>query len=219
MSMPNFVAQTLQQRILSGAYAPGEVLPGQRELAGQLGVSRGALREAVSMLTTLGLIRSVPGKGTFVSHPPDGETRLAGRSAGQTMQLRYIVEPSAAALAARAMGAKAATQLRGLQARFKDALLRNDLVNAASLDLTFHQSIASLSGNEILSEIARSFEDRIGLSQRLPLTNTVRLNEAFEEHDDIVAAIVGGDPAMAHASMQRHLRHAAERAGVVFVVP
>src|SRR5476649_1420963 len=104
MSMSNFVAQTLQQRILSGVYVPGEVLPGQRELAGQLGVSRGALREAVSVLMTLGFLRSIPGKGTFVAHRGQRDTEPVSRSAEQTMQLRDIIEPSAAALAARKIG-------------------------------------------------------------------------------------------------------------------
>lgn len=117
MSMPKFVAQTLQQRILSGVYAPGEVLPGQRELAGQLGVSRGALREAVSVLMTLGFLRSIPGKGTFVAHRGQHDAGLATRSAEQTVQLRYIIEPSAAALAARTTGPAAAKQFRDMQVR------------------------------------------------------------------------------------------------------
>jgi len=219
MSMPNFVAQTLQQRILSGVYAPGEVLPGQRELAGQLGVSRGALREAVSVLMTLGFLRSIPGKGTFVAHRGQHDTGLATRSAEQTMQLRYIVEPSAAALAARTSGPNAATQFRDMQARFKDALLRDDLIDAASCDLAFHQAIAAYSGNDILAEISHSFEDRIGKSQRFPLANTPRLIEAFEEHEHIVAAIVGGNASAALSAMQHHLRSAAERAGIAFAIP
>jgi GntR family transcriptional regulator, transcriptional repressor for pyruvate dehydrogenase complex len=219
MSMPNLVAQTLQQRIVSGMYAPGDVLPGQRDLAGQLGVSRGALREAVSVLTALGFLRSVPGKGTFVAQPGERAGQPAGHSAEQTMQLRYIVEPGAAALAARTTGAGAAAQLLGLQSRFHDALLKNDLLDAASCDLAFHQAIAAFSGNDILTQISRSFEDRIGDSQRFPLANTPRLIEAFEEHEQITAAVVGGDALAAHLAMQRHLRGAAERAGVLFLIP
>jgi GntR family transcriptional regulator, transcriptional repressor for pyruvate dehydrogenase complex len=219
MSMSNFVAQTLQQRILSGAYAPGEVLPGQRQLAGQLGVSRGALREAVSVLMTLGFLRSIPGKGTFVAHRGQRDTEPVSRSAEQTMQLRYVIEPSAAALAARTTGPGVASQFRDMQARFKDALLRNDLVDAANCDLAFHQAIAACSGNDILAEISHSFEDRIGKSQRFPLANTPRLIEAFEEHEHIVAAITGGNATAAMAAMQRHLRGAAERAGIAFTIP
>ncbi|MDN7182999.1 FCD domain-containing protein [Caballeronia sp. SEWSISQ10-4 2] len=135
------------------------------------------------------------------------------------MQLRYIIEPSAAALAARTSGPRAATQFRDMQARFKDALLRNDLIDAASCDLTFHQAIATYSGNDILAEISHSFEDRIGKSQRFPLANTPRLIEAFEEHEHIVAAIVGGNASAALSAMQHHLRSAAERAGVAFTIP
>jgi GntR family transcriptional repressor for pyruvate dehydrogenase complex len=135
------------------------------------------------------------------------------------MQLRYIIEPCAAALAARTTGSGAASQFHEMQARFKDALQRNDLIDAASSDLAFHQAIAGYSGNDILAEISRSFEDRIGKSQHFPLANTPRLIEAFEEHEHIVAAIIGGNATAALTAMQRHLRGAAERAGVAFTIP
>src|SRR3981189_830567 len=48
MSMPMIAAQTLQRQILVGAYAGGEMLPGQRALAESLGISRNSLREAIS---------------------------------------------------------------------------------------------------------------------------------------------------------------------------
>jgi GntR family transcriptional repressor for pyruvate dehydrogenase complex len=214
MSMPNLVAHTLQQRILSGTYAPGECLPGQREHAEQLGVSRSALREAVSVLMALGVIHSVRGRA------PSSLTPVAPREARrtrlrQTMQVRYIVEPSASALAARTMGPKAAAQLWGLQARLKGARAKGDLVNAASVDLAFHQPIAAFSGNEILVGLSRSSEDRIGKGQRPPFANHARVHEPFDEHH----AIVAGDAVGAQSTMRRHLRHTAERAGVGFVVP
>lgn len=219
MGMPNLVAQTLQQRILAGKYAPGDCLPGQRELAEQLGVSRSALREAVSVLMALGVVRSVPGKGTFVARPDDQRESRPEPGYGQTMQLRYIVEPSAAALAARTMGPKAAAQLWALQARFKEALARGDLVNAASVDLAFHQTIAAFSGNEIIVDLSRSFEDRIGKSQRSPFANHARIQEPFDEHHAIAVAIVAGDAEAALSAMRNHLCLSAERAGVGFVVP
>ncbi|NLP82163.1 FadR/GntR family transcriptional regulator, partial [Acinetobacter baumannii] len=55
-SIPSSVAQALQQRILSGEYPSGSRLPPQRELAESLGVSRASLREALTVLETLGLV-------------------------------------------------------------------------------------------------------------------------------------------------------------------
>ncbi|WP_258002178.1 FadR/GntR family transcriptional regulator [Burkholderia sp. WAC0059] len=217
--MPNLVAQTLQQRIQNGTYAPGTLLPGQRELALQLGVSRTALREALSMLVALGFLHPVPGKGTFVLKPDEPTASPIGANYAQLMQFRYVVEPPAAALAARAVGAGGAAKLWGLQARMREALARGDLVDAADADLAFHQTVAAFSGNEILIEVARTLEDRIGRSLQQPFGNRARFREPLDEHHAIVVALVAGDGELARAAMQTHLVCAAGRVGIELVVP
>ena len=66
-SLSNVAAQNLQRLIANGTYAVGKTLPSQRDLAETLGISRACLREAISMLEALGLVRSHPGKGVFVT--------------------------------------------------------------------------------------------------------------------------------------------------------
>ena len=66
-SVSNFAAQTLQRQIFSSHYKAGTALPPQRELSEQMGISRASLREAISMLEALGLLRSRAGKGVFVT--------------------------------------------------------------------------------------------------------------------------------------------------------
>lgn len=60
------IAKELRKRISSGVYAPGEQLPSEPELASQFGVSRGTLREALSVLEKEGVIRRRHGIGSFV---------------------------------------------------------------------------------------------------------------------------------------------------------
>ena len=62
----NSVVEKLRAALARGQWRSGEMLPGQRELAEQLGISRPSLREAVIVLETLGLVRSMPGKGVVV---------------------------------------------------------------------------------------------------------------------------------------------------------
>ena len=62
----NAVVEKLRQALARGQWRSGEMLPGQRELAEQMGISRPSLREAVTVLETLGLVRSMPGKGVLV---------------------------------------------------------------------------------------------------------------------------------------------------------
>ena len=67
----DFVTNTLRGRIESGAWQPGEALPGELELARELSVARMTLRGALSELARLGLIERVRGRGTFVKRAAD----------------------------------------------------------------------------------------------------------------------------------------------------
>ena len=230
MSMPNIAAQTLQRQILSGTYKTGQMLPGQRDLAESLGISRASLREALSMLEALGFIRSMPGKGTLVtsgrkvspagpSMSPASSSTPSSAELQSTFQLRYVFEPAAAALAARVINTHTTPRLWGVQARFEDALKIVDLVSASQADLEFHQLIAELSGNPGLSQVAHDFENRISHSLRLPFADHARIWEPAEEHRAIAAAISAGDAEGARTAMQTHLMQTAARAGIEFLKP
>ncbi|MFP5463146.1 MAG: FadR/GntR family transcriptional regulator, partial [Gammaproteobacteria bacterium] len=92
------VVEKLRQALARGQWRTGEMLPGQRELAEQLGISRPSLREAVTVLDTLGLVRSLPGKGVLVldaeaaqpEHLSDG---VGTASLADVLELRYTLEP------------------------------------------------------------------------------------------------------------------------------
>ena len=222
MSMPNIAAQTIQRQIQSGTYVAGQMLPGQRDLAESLGISRASLREALSMLEALGFTRTVPGKGTLVTAgrggaaagaPPSGDEILA------TFQLRFVLEPAAAALAARAINSYSTPRLWGVQARFEDALNTLDLVSAAHADLEFHQLLAELSGNSAFLRVVHDFEARIGHSTRLPFGDHERIWEPAREHRQIAAAVSSGDPEGAREAMRQHLLNTAVRAGIDFIPP
>ncbi|OWY34199.1 FadR/GntR family transcriptional regulator [Herbaspirillum aquaticum] len=231
MSMPNIAAQTLQRQILSGTYAPGAMLPSQRELAESMGISRASLREALSMLEALGFIRSVPGKGTLVSQrqegreappqPPAGEEGAAAAALdlAAVFQLRYALESAAAALAARHISAHATPRLWGIQARFEEALKNLDLVSASHADLEFHQLLAELSGNPAFSQVVRQFERPISHSLRVPFADRERIWAPAVEHRAVAAAISAGDIEGARQAMQQHIVNAAQRVGLSFSPP
>ena len=226
MSMPDIAAQTLQRQILSGAYKIGQMLPGQRDLAESLGISRASLREALSMLEALGFIRSMPGKGTLVTSGRKSSSKSAAAAVAPssaelqaTFQLRYVFEPAAAALATRVTMTHTTQRLWGVQLRFEEALKTLDLVSASQADLEFHQLIAALSGNQGLLQVTHDFEHRISHSLRLPFADHARIWESAEEHRAIAAAISTGDADGAREAMQAHLLCTAERIGIAFLLP
>ena len=77
--VPHAAARKIQGMILSGELKSGEKMPSQREFAQALKVSRASLREALLTLETLGLLKTEPGRGTFVSQEPPSTSRHMAR--------------------------------------------------------------------------------------------------------------------------------------------
>ncbi len=223
-SVSNHVAQTLQRRILDGQYAAGAALPAQRELAESLGVSRASLREAISMLEALGLLRSFAGKGVFVTtgQTPTATELPTGPNAmppDAVFQMRFVIEPANAALAARRHDAHSISELRTNVDEMKAALGASDLVAAAECDLRFHLEIARLSANPALEAIARHFQGQLAYSLRLPFADRRHIWQPSDEHAAILAAVESGDVSAARKAMQQHLLAAAGRVGIRFTQP
>lgn len=222
-SLSNVAAQNLQRLIANGTYAPGKALPGQRELAETLGISRTSLREAISMLEALGLVRSHAGKGVFV-------TAGTGRDVGDLpsspdsmrpeaiFQFRFVLEPAAASMVA-ALPGQNADALIDIQSRLEAALHRFDLVEAAECDMAFHHAIARLSGNEAFASVLKQYEPQVAYSLQLPFANPKNIWEPADEHAAIIDAIAARDPLAARQAMQTHVLRAAARVGIRFYQP
>lgn len=223
-SIANIAAQALQRRITNGEFAAGAALPSQRELADQLAISRASLREAISTLEALGLVRSQPGKGVFVTagSQRDAAQPLRG-TASMTPQalieFRAALEPAWAALAAQRIDDDGRARLAAIQAGMEEALKVGDLVMASDWDLQFHMLLAELCGNPGLIEIAHQFREQIGHSLRLPFSRSASIWEPADEHRLIIDAILAGDAPRATAAMHAHLGGASRRIGIDYRPP
>lgn len=222
-SLSNTAAQKLQRLIADGTYAFGTALPGQRELAGTLGISRACLREAVSTLEALGLVRSVAGKGVFVTAgkgrdigelPPN----VHGLRPEAIFQFRFVLEPAAASMAA-ANPALDIRELEDIHAQLEAALQRLDLVATAECDMAFHHAIARMSGNEAFSAVLKQCEMHVAYSLQLPFANLNRIFETAIEHLHVIKSITDRQPSAARHAMQSHILHAAGRVGIRFSNP
>jgi len=222
--LSHIAAQSLQRQIHDGTYAKGAALPGQRELASQLGISRTALREAIFTLEALGMVRSYPGKGVYVTagaarseaELPTGPLAAAPHA---VFQFRAIVEPAAAALAAQHADAGQKARLHEIQEAMESALKSLDLVAASEADLAFHLAIADFTHNPMLAQAIRSLEEPIAYSLRLPFADPLGIWAPADEHRAVVAAINAQSPSAAHEAMTHHLIHAAARIGFAFDLP
>lgn len=161
-SLHGKVAHMLGTRIMSGEYAPGALLPNEETLSIELGVSRTALREAIKVLASKGLIESRPKIGTRVRPQrvwnlldPDIlawslATRPVLEFIPKLLELREMVEPGAAALAARNHTPE---QADALTAAFNAMDAAPDLDAWNSADVRFHQTMMAATGNDLIASL------------------------------------------------------------------
>ncbi|MBZ9894390.1 MULTISPECIES: FadR/GntR family transcriptional regulator [unclassified Mesorhizobium] len=210
----------LQSMIRDGRLRPGDTLPPQRDLARDLNVSRATLREALSILATIGEIVAREGGRGFVCADPSGAPatpswRFAARySLSEVYQFRYIVESYAAELAALTHTDQEIADLKECTTAFRNAAREKDLNSYAQTDFDFHNLIMRISRNKLLVDMHQTFASVLLESQRLPTERRGNLLFAVQEHDRILEAIAMGDPDGANYYMRKHISMAGSRAGL-----
>ncbi len=210
----------IQDMIASGALIPGKNLPPQRELAAMLRVSRPSLREALSVLVTLGFIDMQPGRRAVVCEPRGaGATaprwRFKGRfSEIDVFQFRLLVETFTARLTATCITKAQHAELHLNVEEMKRATRASDLELSARIDTEFHAKIIAFSGNKLFPEIYAMTDSIILEAHRLPLLARDRLWEPIDEHINVLKAFEQHDPDGAGYYMRLHLMRTASRSGV-----
>jgi GntR family transcriptional repressor for pyruvate dehydrogenase complex len=207
--------ERIRERIASGEWGPGTRLPREADLAQQLGLSRNSLREAVRALSLARVLEVRQGDGTFVSslepeellEPALSATHLLrGRTVLELFEVRRMLEPEAAAMAAAHADEGVVAALRRELDRMHAAGDRaEELVEA---DQAFHDVIAGAPGNGVLQALLRSLSTRT-VRARLwhGLADRNALDLAREEHERIFEAIAHGDPDLARAAALIHIAH------------
>ncbi len=213
-SLRDQVAGLIQHAISDGSYPPGSRLPTEESLAQQLGVGRSSVREALEHLVALGLVVRQPGRGVFVAQPQDFAEHamdsimpamvLNPPSMRWLLEVRQVVEPRVAALAAR----RATEQdLEELAAIVRDLeAQRYEPESYARTDLLFHRRIVQASGNmlflRILKAIHSLFIQELEMTVRAPGAT----DRSFAFHRGIMEALRARDGEAAEIRMTEHLR-------------
>ncbi|MCQ4310373.1 FadR family transcriptional regulator [Pseudomonas stutzeri] len=227
-AVPEYAFASIRQLIEDDAYQPGDALPSQRELAERFGVSRASLREALSSLSALGLVRIQPGKGVFVQDQPDlaadaeqaqGWPFATQVSAADTFQLRFALEGFASSLAALMLSRDELDALSDNVEAMRLELRAQAFEPAAQLDFDFHRRILRAAGNQAIVDILTSRSDIYLESQKLPFIRPERAMETWQEHRRILRALSRHTPSTAQKAMQAHIRAAASRTGISFAGP
>ena len=211
---PSEVLEQLRQRIASGKMPPGTKLPSERALATDLGVGRPAVREAIKALQVLDVIESRHGDGTYIKS-------LAGLSGGwpsqveivqadfdliELLEVRKMIEPRAASLAAARRDAKQLARMehelreQEKQPEDREVLVRHDYL--------FHEAIISAAGNRVLHTVARNLSPLLIKSRKVTGQTTPDTGKIIRQHRTIYEAIRLGEGDLAEQAMREHLQTA-----------
>ncbi|MBM0168490.1 FadR/GntR family transcriptional regulator [Altererythrobacter sp. C41] len=199
------VAEQIAELIDEGAFPPGTRLPGERELAERLGVSRVTIREAEIALQAVGRLEIKTGSGVYVSETqPASRVTLPKASAFEVTEARLLIESEAAALAAHNITEEAIARLEELieQMRSPD----NDTANEA--DEAFHLTIAEASNNAAMVHTIKSlWRMREEIPDVKATYEAVCVHDAetrTAEHRAVFEALRARDSAAARSAMRDH---------------
>jgi GntR family transcriptional repressor for pyruvate dehydrogenase complex len=212
-----YAAEMIQQGIEKGLYPVGDALPGQRQLAEEMGVGRPAIREAISALEGLGLLTVQAGKGVFVTEPEtfSGRWRFGSRySLEDVYAVRASLESLSVQLITQQTGAVDLDSLDRLVDQLEVAVGQADLAAMATADRGFHRRLAELAGNPLLQEILDTFDMVITESKNIAFLDTSGKNhrEVVAEHRAIIASLRARNAEAASRDIKQHILNAQNRA-------
>ncbi len=207
--------QQFHTLIRQGRLKHGDRLPSERSLAEQFGVSRSSVREAIRSLELQGLVRSKRGSGTFID-TANVEGNLdsvmafitatlstGGADLTDVFEMRHVLEPPIAALAARRATPEDVQRLRGIL--FEQRARIDAGGTGVESDTAFHFALASATHNTALIKVVSAVEDILQLSRDRSLQEPGRPLRSLESHWEILQTIEVGDSARALQAMEHHL--------------
>ena len=218
------VVEKLRQALARGQWRTGDMLPGPRELAEQLGLSRPSLRAAVTVLETLGLVRSLPGKGVLVLDadaviPEPGMDTSAAASLADVLELRYTLEPFIVGLVAQSANSQDVGQLRLTLMDMREALEADDSEAGVKAYIAFHEALFTLTTNPIFQSVVQQTGNALKQSADMLRNSPEHLAARLKENEAVVRAIRERNSAQASAQMRQHILAEGQRMGIPLNIP
>jgi DNA-binding FadR family transcriptional regulator len=205
------IARDVGTRILSGAIAPGDKLGGEIEASEQMGVSRTAYREAIRILIAKGLLESRPKAGTHVLPrkrwnllDPDMLAWMFAKGPDEEFlrdlfELRGIIEPEAAALAA----ARRSDEQLAAMSEALEGMRSHGLATVAgqTADQEFHSAIIEACGNAAMTTLTGSIGAAVRWTTHFKAAASPNPRNSLPQHEAVYVAIAASDVEGARRAM------------------
>jgi GntR family transcriptional repressor for pyruvate dehydrogenase complex len=209
------VVTQVHELIRAGRFRAGDQLPSERELAETFKVSRTSVREALRALETQGLIISRTGMGNFVADLPI-ESLVAPlarmlieekNALADVFELRKLIEPQIASLAAERATPQDIARLKGILAKQAEQVERG--ATGVDADTELHFAIGQATQNQAIKKLVSGLLDILSRSREESLQTKLRRQASIQSHRAIVAAIAEHDQARARDAMRHHIEQVA----------
>lgn len=214
--LSNLISQQLGVDIVRGLYAAGEALPTEVTLAKHWNISRSAVREGICVLASKGLVETRTKAGTIVTERARWNLldplilswmRLSDPNASfinALLELRYIIEPQAAALAAKRRSDEDVDDLRRLLDIIRAPGRTEEAARRA--DLQFHTTILKAAKNQTFIPLIDPIEASVAWSQTYRATLNIDVRSSASSYLRIIEAIASHDDAGARWEMEMLIR-------------
>ena len=212
------LVEQIGRSILGGELAPGAMLPSEAELGHELGISRTAVREAIKVLAAKGLIETRQKLGMRVR--PEAAWNLldpdvlawqaaSGPSPELTahlVELRRMIEPAAARLAAARRSPSQLTSLESAVAEMRAGV--DDVLVYYCADLAFHRAVFAASGNPFVDRLGAIVSAVLEVSFRLQRRSLIPVTLGLPMHEQVLDAIRARDADAAESAMHNIIEEA-----------
>jgi DNA-binding GntR family transcriptional regulator len=182
---------------------PGEVRLDERQLAGDLGISRTPVREAMAQLEREGFVRSVPRRGIYV-------VRKTRQEVIELITAWAALESMAARLITQNATDQEIAELRKMFTKFENGELHARLDEYSEVNIEFHQTIIRMSRNRVLVDLAENLFTHMRMIRRKTIGEEDRADRSIRDHMNIIHALEARDTERAEDLVRNHALGLAE---------
>ena len=208
------VAEQILEAIRNGVYKVGDKLPPERVIEQEMGVSKTAVREALSALHLAGIVERIPGSGTFVRRPADNPEALIlledSESVEDALDARRVIEKGIIELAIDRASEEEIAEVEAILERMCHPAEGCNYDDFFVLNEQFHLAIAAATGNPL---IVRVMQLLLHVTQQKLWKQTIttyfladerHFQQSLEEHRQIYLALRDRDKERAQQVMEQH---------------
>jgi GntR family transcriptional regulator, transcriptional repressor for pyruvate dehydrogenase complex len=209
------IVESIKRALINGDLEPGQRLPSENELAQSLEVGRNAVREAMKMLSALGIVNIKRGDGTFIAAelplqsfmPLSFAILLQKGMTKELFEFRSLIQIGYCQLAAQNYLNEDLEEIGKILEDWLSLsrVSAKDIESLVNLDLNFHYAILNATHNPLVNNLGKAVEELFSSSIRTVISDGKGLERAIEGHQHILQAIRSRNPENIRTEVEKSL--------------